>query len=217
MEVIRFTRHVFATLTYPADTSWRNDTEPDWTQVSKDFNHWITNLRRGERLRGAYVRPPFPVEYLRVVEEHKSGLPHIHCILQFPDARLRVNIANGRRYFERSFYKLLKDSWKYNDDYQPPINTTRSTLGYILKYMRKNSTSKTVWKKVLAVGAETKSTTLKEVSVLVDKPTVPPMKMDPEIVVTNPIYKHNIKLLSWSRSFDFSVFFMPKPKNVLKY
>ena len=86
-------------------------------------------------------------EYLRVLESHKDNYPHIHCIIQFPDARIRVENA---RYFDRMLYARWRVLWKHgHSDYQKPRRSGYGTISYVMKYLLKNQTQKTVWKKVL--------------------------------------------------------------------
>jgi hypothetical protein len=173
---IEYIRHIFATCTYAP-----NYNKP-WEHVSKDYNRYIQEYRRFSNCR---------VEYLRVVEKHENGRPHIHILLQFPDARISVQ---NTKYFDNRLYARWKALWRHGlSDYQRPYST-RSPVGYILKYITKNATSKTVWKKLIVSDVtvkESESTTNQHVKNM-DAPAM--------------THLHGVKLLTWSRSFDWKPF-----------
>lgn len=152
------------------------------------FNHYITNFRRFHNHK---------VQYLRVIEEHKDGYPHIHVILQFEDARIRVE---NSKYFDRHLYQKWKHLWTYgHSDYQRPAREGIYTLGYVMKYCLKNQTATTVWKKVLEPES---------------KPTVPYVPNSQSVdssqiqqdVSVSPVKKYGVKLMTWSRDFSFAPF-----------
>ena len=123
--------YVFATYTYE-----RNNTIPEsWERVSKDFNRYIQNVRRLHTHK---------VQYLRAVEVHKDGYPHLHAVLRFRSP-LRVN---NSRYFDSKLYSKWKSLWRGGlSDFQPP-RSKRHPILYIIKYASKEShTVKTLWKK----------------------------------------------------------------------
>ena len=189
-----FTKHVFNTLTYKRSRTKKET----WKQCSKDFNRFIQKLRRYHRDK---------IEYLRVVEQHKDQFPHIHVLLQF--TRISIQVRDNR-WFDREMYKRWKGLWTHGlSDFQTPKKSRLGTLSYLLKYMNKNTTSKTLWKKVYANTVENSdqkedSSTSSKMDVGAKKTTETESKG--KTVVTNPIYLHGIKLLSWSRNFNFSVF-----------
>ena len=145
----------------------------------------------------------------------KEGYPHIHAILQFSDARIRVQNA---RYFDRRLYKEWKNRWKHGlSDVQPPRGSGTHVLAYVLKYCLKNATSATVWKKVLpkedysgyVISAE-------------EQPTQsdPPRERTINTHSVPPVKKYGVKYLTWSRNFDFKPFIVennnkPCPKRDL--
>ncbi len=153
-----------------------------WTRSSKDFNRVIQKFRR---LHNA------DIQYLRVLEAHKDGYPHIHCILQFPDARLRIN---NSRFFDRRLYSRWKSLWTHgHSDYQRPRKRSANAVLYVLKYLLKNTTRKTILKKIHPPYSSDFKPTLAE------QARVRPM--------TNlPIKKYGVKLATWSRGFDFTPF-----------
>ena len=177
-----FIRHLFVTLTYSRDIPLSSR----WDTVSKDYNRYIQRVRRFHLCK---------VQYLRVVESHSDGYPHIHIIMQMPDARIRVD---NSRYFDRKLYQHWKSLWPHgHSDYQRPRRRGAGRIGYLLKYLTKNATSKTIWKKVFAPIA--------------DVPSSSPIMVTPHVKSTVvPVSHLGIKLATWSRDFDFTPFFATK-------
>ncbi len=145
-----------------------------WRQISRDFNRFLQNFRRLHNQK---------VQYLRVIEKHKDGYPHVHAILQFPFATISIN---DTRYFERTLYRKWKTLWKGgHSDYQRPRVSGMGTISYIIKYLVKNTTAKTIWKKLLPkptkIGITAKS-------------------------AEEPTKLNGIKLCTWSRGFDWEPF-----------
>lgn len=185
--MITFTRHVFATLTYQRNC----EISEVWRTISLDYNRFHQRLRRLHRLQ---------IEYLRVIEEHRDGYPHIHALLQYPSACIRIT---NSRYFDSPLYRRWKDEWrKGHSDYQKPRKDRTGTLAYVMKYCLKNQTKRTVWKKVLkSVQTSTQDVT--------SVPTTPPsaeQQNDSSPLVILPTHKHGVKICSWSRGFDFTPF-----------
>jgi hypothetical protein len=136
-----------------------------------------------------------------VVERHKDGYPHLHSILQFPNARIRVL---NSRYFDNEIYSQWKSQWKHgHSDYQRPRRGGVGTLSYVLKYLIKNQTSKTIWKKILP-----SATTVTEESTSTNTKASSTTKL--------PVHIHGVKLATWSRGFDFSVFMARRPESIVK-
>lgn len=180
---IEFVRHIFATLTYSRDKS----VQQRWYTVSKDFNRYCQSLRRLH---------PDGFEYLRVVERHKDDYPHIHAIIQFPNASIRVE---NSRYFTKSLYAKWKSTWTHgHSDYQKPKHSGHGTLMYIMKYLIKNTTAKTIWKKCFDQRI------LKSVPTVEDATT--PISSKPSSIIKLPVRVHGVKLATWSRNFDFTPF-----------
>lgn len=196
---ITFTRHIFSTLTYRRD----DDLSFTWKRSSRDFNRYIQKLSRLHNLR---------INYLRVVEEHTDGYPHIHCILQYPSACIRVE---NSRYFDTALYQKWRTLWSHgHSDYQKPRVSGIGTLSYVMKYLLKNQTSKTVWKKVLSQSALTvgkpsvDQTTSNKCSNTIQDITRRELIGDTLKDLTKyPTHKYNVKLCTWSRNFDFSYFY----------
>lgn len=193
---IEFVRHIFCTLTFTrTDSSDRR-----WKIVSKTYNRYIQRIRRLHNLQ---------VHYLRVVESHKDGYPHIHVLLQFPSASIRVD---NSRYFDPVLYKRWKSLWPDgHSDYQRPRRSGMGTLGYIMKYLLKNSSSKTVWSKVYAVQNDAMKTQ-RSLANLKQTPMDGSVKSTISEKNSNPTRQHGVKLCTWSRGFDFTPFLAPKKK-----
>ncbi len=178
---ISFTRHIFFTGTY----SRTNKMEICWTNISKDYNRFQQSFRRLHNHK---------VQYLRVVERHKDGFPHVHSILQMQSANIRIE---NNRYFDRTLYKTWKTLWKHgHSDYQKPRKSGSGTLFYILKYLIKNTTKTTIFSKMYPKS--------ERVQVVVTH-SEPFPKTSP-----SPVYYQNIKLATWSRNFNFKPFMIVK-------
>ncbi len=144
------------------------------------------------------------MQYLRVVEQHKDFYPHFHIILQFPDAVIRVRDS---RWFERTLYKSWKAQWTHgNSDYQKPRRNRIGTISYVMKYLLKNTTQKTIWKKTLSPRefpreSETSDDSLRNRSS--KEKMVNHKKIQVRLPVCGP---RGIKLCTWSRKFDWEPF-----------
>ncbi len=185
---ITFTRHLFATLTYSRDKS----VHERWESISTDFNRYCQRFRRLHK---------YGLEYLRVYEEHKDGYPHIHCLVQFPYAAIRIENA---RYFDKELYQRWRLLWPHgHTDYQKPRQTGTGALSYVMKYLIKNQTSKTVWKKVLSSSAQP---VCADVSITPDSLTSNAPNTNAHVIPTLPTHMNGVKLCSWSRKFDFRPF-----------
>lgn len=171
---VEFTRHIFVTITYD-----RNYTILEaWKSCSKDFNRYIQTSRRFFNHK---------IQYLRVIEEQSSGYPHVHAIFQFSDARIRIE---NTKYFDRSLFKKMHSHWKHGFADFKRIQK-KGHLLYILKYLVKNTTCNTIFKKILPKR--------REFNFRATEKTFPP-------VVKFPIKKNGVKLCTWSRHFDFTPF-----------
>ena len=188
---------MFFTLTYD-----RSKSIPEtWNQITRTFNHYITDLRRFHHNK---------IQYLRVVEEHKDGYPHIHTLIQFSDARIRVQ---NSRYFDRRLYAQWKDRWKHgHSDVQPPRGTRGAVLAYVLKYVLKNVTTNTIWKKILTSNTEEDTTNGSDQQQSsqenANSATYGDQKTQEQetTISANPVKKYGVKLVTWSRDFDFKPF-----------
>ncbi len=197
-----FARHVFATLTYKREGKPLN--------VSKDFNRFVQTFRRLNQKQ---------IGYFRSIELHKDSYPHIHVLFQFDSACLSVY---HNRFFDSVLYHRWKRCWKHGlSDFQPPRKSGVHQLTYIMKYISKNATSKTVWKKLYqqnvssvtstqdVSSSPTPSNTIMEIQ---DKMTLRSTIPSVYLVLNST---NRLKLLSWSRNFDFSPFFIKTPKIAL--
>lgn len=184
-----FTNHVFGTLTYSRDISISDCGE----RISKDFNRYIQKFRRLHNTK---------VQYIRAIEAHADGYPHIHVILQFPTS-LRVNDS---RYFDRELFKKWKQLWTSGvADYRPP-NTKRQPVLYLVKYISKNTSAyRTLWKKLLPANTVEPSNGLTQ-TVTKNVSDVKPSSDDIKFVGTLLFCKtYKLRQLSWSRNFTFPV------------
>lgn len=135
-----FIHHVFATFTVRRDS-----TETDaWRQIGTNFNRFIQKFRRVCDSR---------LQYIRTVEAHQDGYPHIHAVLQFYNS---LAITDGT-YFDMALYRLWKRLWSVGlSDYQAPHSGNKYPILYIIKYISKDSaTWNTLWKKLLTDGLNT--------------------------------------------------------------
>lgn len=206
---VEFSRHLFATLTYSRDRTLQDR----WSTVSKDFNRFIQKFRR------CHV---FDCNYLRVIEKHRDGYPHIHCLLQYPSAILRVE---NTRYFDKTLYQKWKLQWEHgHSDFQKPRGHSVQVVSYVLKYLIKNQTNTTVWRKILD---QQNSVVLSDAQMtLLSSPTSPTKPSDSSVTSTTqdkdvgepfqeevmPVRLNGIKLCTWSRKFDWSPFRVTKTK-----
>lgn len=201
----RSDRHVFATLTYGRDQS-EDDT---WHRVPRDFNRFLQKVRRTTG----------HVEYLRCTERHKDGYPHMHVLLQYRDVYFS-NSYRGRTYLPRPLFDSLKLCWTQgHTDYQVPRRKGLGTVGYILKYISKGTSSKTVWRKVL--GQRSATTVDPLMSLTAPTPSKERYQLTAEMLAsmhtstvetagshsTKPALRYKgVKLLTWSRHLDWTAF-----------
>ncbi len=134
------------------------------------------------------------IQYLRVLEEQKSKHCHVHVLLQLPNASLRIN---NSRYFDPTLYKRWKSLWSHGlSDYQIPRKSKTHTISYVLKYVTKNSTCKTIWKKLITPDTVTSAKENKNKSNSTETNTSS----------VAPVKKYGVKLVTWSRDFSFQPF-----------
>lgn len=157
-----------------------------WSKLGINFNRFIQKYRRLHKL---------PIQYIRTVEAHADTYPHIHIILQFPDARISVDNA---RYFDSVLYRKWKQLWTFGlSDYQPPRNTRQPIL-YLIKYISKEThTYKTLWKKMLPPAD---ATVIKDGHGPIHAPTVQDTTTNKTLELCKT---YKVKQLSWSRGFVF--------------
>lgn len=193
--MLHLTSHVFSTYTYTRDIP----ADQIWGKVAIDFNRYIQRLRRLH---------PCSVHYLRTVESHQDYYPHLHAILQFGSPITVKNV----RYFDNDLYAKWKSLWPCGiSDYQPPLNTRKLPILYIIKYISKSHTTKTIWKKLYAdiscIASE------KSHSQTTMKPTV--SNAEQSSLLNNPTSffckKYKIKQCTWSRGFKFPKMTMLSP------
>lgn len=181
--MIEFSQHVFATLTYSRNL----EVLQTWQRVSKDYNRYLQKLRRLHNCK---------IEYLRVVEQHKDSYPHVHALLQYPSAQLRIE---NHKFFDSTLYKKWKSLWTHgHSDYQKPKRSGSGTISYLMKYLLKNQTAKTIWKKLLPVQISTPQA--------VKTAPIETLNAKIEKILAHPTHLNGVKLASWSRNFDWSHF-----------
>lgn len=179
-------QHVFATFTYKRE----HDLVGCWKRVTKDYNRFITNYRRLHR---------DGVEYIRSIEAHRDGYPHIHAVLQHKSGIL---VSNGR-YFERNLYQKWKQLWSSGlSDFQAPRAGSLYPTLYIVKYISKHSTLKTLWQKFY-----TEKTSI-VTSVLNADQNTPPSSTPQTVVhpMDDTLFfckQFKIKQCTWSRAYKF--------------
>jgi hypothetical protein len=117
---VKRTQCLFITLTW--DTS-RCGIQEAWENVGKDFNRYISGLRRkfGK------------ISHLRVFQTFKNGYPHIHAILLFKEFEFVVfNDRKGKYRVHRK--KELKGSWHSFVDIQA-VKSFNAVSGYMSRYL----------------------------------------------------------------------------------
>lgn len=200
MVKISYGRHVFCTLTFRQDNISPSKALQNTTRA---YNRYITNIRR---------RLWSDCQYLRSVELHKSGYPHLHAILQRPAAGIEIQKdSRGRLWLNDNVHAVLKGSWPAISDHQIPYSKS-GALRYCLKYAVKNASASTAWKKVFATEDLKKAAAsgAAVASHIGSKSTAAPPA--PVWIPFGPGKHDRIKLLSWSRKFDFGPFYTPASK-----
>ena len=157
-----------------------------WESISKDFNRYVQKIRR---LHNS------PIQYLRCVEAHADGYPHLHCILQFPS----VQTVNHGQYFDKLLHSKWKQLWSFGLSDFKVFRSKQSPILYMMKYISKSTnTHKTLWKKLLIAQTSTPQ-------VVHDVPTETKDASPDQIKYALTLLKckeFKIKQLSWSRLFQ---------------
>lgn len=106
-------------------------------------------------------------------------------------------------------------AWKHgHTDYQVPRSSGTQSLNYILKYITKSVTTKTVWKKIfLAQSAQSvisPTSKLKEdlATGVFAETLLPAVTKTTSLNITKSATHHlsGVKFCTWSRSFNFLLF-----------
>lgn len=126
-----------------------------WGHISRDFNQFVHRLSRtlGYKRR-------LDVKTLRVLEPHKSGIPHVHAILMFPDYPIvyRRPPRSDKCYIDKPDYRgTLQPLWPHGySDWKVPHSGHGSlrSLRYIMKYLDKGHAAR-IWARVLANRPDT--------------------------------------------------------------
>ena len=119
--IVQKTRAVFVTLTYARDE--RLDVL--WEEVGKDFNRWISALRR------RYGK----ISILRCWESQQDGYPHIHCVLLFYDYEFTTFFYNGKWRINKK--RELEELWGWGYSDMFALYSLGAGVGYVLKYVTK--------------------------------------------------------------------------------
>ena len=178
-------------------------TDECWANVSKLFN----------RFHQKYKRKISKAEYIRTVEIHKNGRPHVHAIFQsitsFPCKLSTDKNGKPRYYCTKSFYSSLRGLWLLgNADFvflRPLVlefnsvpsdkQTTSWAMHYVLKYTVKENTSRTLRKKMFP-NYKPDISKRKSIIKLPDSPQ--------HTAFLELLKKNKIRQCSWSRGFRFS-------------
>ena len=164
------------------------------------------------RFHQRYRRKISMSEYIRTIEIHKNGRPHIHAVIQSVSAfpcRLGSDKNSGSRYYcSKEIYLLLRGLWTYGhsdfnflrplviefDSVPSDKQTTSWAMHYVLKYTVKDSTSRTLRKKLFP---NYKPDPVKKKSII---------KLPDSVEHTaflELLKKNKIRQCSWSRGFKF--------------
>ena len=174
-----------------------------WRDCSKMFNRFHQRFKR--QISNA--------QYLRTIEIHKNGRPHIHAVIQsitpFP-CKLGKSSNGQYRYFcSKTIYVSMRQLWLFgHSDFQfirPTViefgsvpsdtQTTSWAMHYVLKYTVKENTSRTLRKKMFP-NYKPDPANHKNIIKLPDSP---------EHTAFLQLLKDNkIRQCSWSRGFKFN-------------
>ena len=112
---------LFITLTYRRDG--RIDTA--WEDVGKDFNRWISGLRR----KCGKIR------VLRDWEAQSDGYPHIHCVLYFEEMEFQTFFYNGK--WRIDVKDELVKNWHCGFSDMFALSDLGAGVGQVVKYFTK--------------------------------------------------------------------------------
>jgi hypothetical protein len=117
---VKKTRGLFVTLTFDPKSLRLDEL---WEHVGVAFNKWVS------RLRSRYGK----IQVLRVWEAHKSGYPHIHCLLFFEESEFEVFRYRGVwRIQEKASFE-----WEYGFVDVEALTSLKEGVNYVIKYLRK--------------------------------------------------------------------------------
>lgn len=180
-----FTGYLFATVT-------SKDQTKDPHSILQGSHTALTRLRR----------IGLPCEYIRVLEKHRSGVYHLHYLMQSRGHMWRYTMASADQRQRDSWYHLIHDYHRLRNafadvghaKFEIPRNSGAS-LSYILKYATKSS-SRRVYRKVLKYGNE------------IPKVQTGSYNTNNKKKTTNANAKCDTcqkthRLVAWSRNFDF--------------
>ena len=117
------TKLLFVTLTY--DTKLCSPAEA-WLSISKEYNRWITNLRK--KFGKVYA--------LRVFECTRQGYPHVHVLLLFEEVEFLFFLLNGKFRIPREFRDRIRQGWHSFVDVEAVVSP-RQAIAYTIKYLLK--------------------------------------------------------------------------------
>ena len=96
-----------------------------WEEVGKDFNRWISALRR------RYGQ----ISVLRCWEAQRDGYPHIHCVLLFHGCEFQTFFYKGKWRISKKREIEVLWRWGYSDFFA--LYSLGAGVGYVLKYVTK--------------------------------------------------------------------------------
>lgn len=168
--------------------------ETSWRTLSKNYNRYIQRFRR--------QFPLSDIQYIRAIEAHKDGYPHIHEILQFKNS---LNVKDAR-YFDPELFRRFKGLWSHGlSDYQPPRGDKQPIL-YLIKYISKSSNShRTIWKKMLKNIQLPKSQDARNQNTTTQCQDILSANAVKFALTDLNCKKYKLRQLSWSRKFTFPV------------
>jgi len=118
---VQKTSAIFVTLTYA-----RNEgLDVLWEEVSKDFNRWISAMRR------RYGK----ISIIRFWEAQQDGYPHIHCVLMFHESEFETFFYNKK--WRISEKKEIEELWSWGFIDIFALYSLGAGVGYVLKYVTK--------------------------------------------------------------------------------
>lgn len=185
------TQHVFVTLTYKREYGLVEC----WKRVTKDYNRFFQKFRRLHR--GG-------CEYIRTIECHADNYPHLHAVIQFKHGIL---VSNGR-YFDEDLFKKWKTFWECgHTDFQAPYAGSQYPVLYIVKYISKNGSLKTLWKRYYSAHPVKDTSVLPVAQNTVATSTHSSVIKNTETLNPSTFFckQFKIKQCSWSRNFEFPV------------
>lgn len=185
-------KEVFATLTLPRTKSIHDS----WKIISKLSNRFIQKIQRQKTVD--------KVEYLRVLEQHNDGFPHVHFHLRLGT---RYPIRDRDKYLTDYWFKVFKKAgsgFGHTDFQCPRVNGT-NTVRYVLKYISKTTGSRRLWSLILSPSFSYVPPATNDLGYPIKIQKYASWKLISEPVNQTLLYStfkwQKIKLLTWSRGY----------------